>query len=101
VHVKGCDVADGCQEREGNVAGVVYVTSALPSTTPVSLAGRPMVASASEAKKYVCRPNVQGVSFAGMLSTMWSTRPSLWAPGAHPCLSRSLGRSLSPSTMVT
>jgi hypothetical protein len=39
------------QEKEGNVAGVVYVTSALPNSTPVNLAGRPMVASASEAKK--------------------------------------------------
>lgn len=39
------------KEKEGNIKGVVYVTSALPSTTPVDLGGRPMVASAADAKK--------------------------------------------------
>ncbi len=41
------------QEKEGNIVKVVYVTSALPNTTPVDLSNRPMVASASEARKCV------------------------------------------------
>eukprot|EP00040_Diaphanoeca_grandis_P005517 m.33180 g.33180 ORF g.33180 m.33180 type:complete len:461 (+) comp16771_c1_seq1:103-1485(+) len=39
------------KEQTGNIAGVLYNTSALSRTTPVDLGGRPMVASASEAKK--------------------------------------------------
>ena len=39
------------KEAGGNIQKVVYVTSALPASTPVDLGGRPMVASASEAQK--------------------------------------------------
>merc|ERR1740117_2199762 len=39
------------KESGGNIQKVVYITSALPASTPVDLGGRPMVASASEAQK--------------------------------------------------
>lgn len=39
------------REKFGNIEKVVYETSALPSSTPMDLAGRPTVASASEVKK--------------------------------------------------
>eukprot|EP01137_Pigoraptor_chileana_P006668 Opistho-2@51249 len=41
------------KEKEGNIGGVVYVTTALPQTTPVDLGGRPMVAAPSDAKKNI------------------------------------------------
>ena len=68
--------SDGPQEKEGNVAGVVYVTTALPSTTPVNLAGRPMVASATEAKKWVRSATLHASRAAGTSRTAWSTPAS-------------------------
>ena len=49
----GCVCGGGAQakEKEGNIAGVTYVTSALPSVTPVDLGGRKMVAPPTEARK--------------------------------------------------
>eukprot|EP00051_Salpingoeca_urceolata_P016190 m.213811 g.213811 ORF g.213811 m.213811 type:complete len:417 (-) comp18613_c0_seq2:428-1678(-) len=53
------------KEKEGNIKGVVYVTSALPNTTPVDLSGRPMVAPPSEAKKNTKDSVVDTKKYAG------------------------------------
>jgi len=63
------------KEKEGNIAGVVYVTSALPNTTPVDLGGRPMVASASEAQKCVAVPSTPLHTLSCFLFAHLCTRP--------------------------
>lgn len=59
------------KEKETTIKSVVYVTSALPSATPVDLGGRPMVASASEAKKFVLKEAGGGGRGGGEREREW------------------------------